>query len=96
MKRAPYDIEITDALLVTVQFMYLTRKPLRVRECFFDKLYENIRRCGFGQKDEDELLAMALAASGKKGNHSARVGICCRALELVGDRVEHGMHTEDA
>jgi len=96
MKTFPNGIKVTDVLVVTLQFQHMTRKPLRVKECFFDKLYDNIRRCGFDQRDEDELLAMAVAAAGKRGDHSGRVGICCRAMELIGDRVEHGMHMEDA
>ena len=85
-----------DVLIVMIQFQYLTRKPLRVREGFFDKMYDNIRRCGFDQKSEDELIAMAIAAAGSRGNYQARIDICFRATDLIGGLVEHGMRTEHA
>jgi len=83
-----------DILIVLIQFQYLTRKPLHVREHFFDKMYDNIRKCGFDHKSEDELIAMAIAAAGSKGNYPIRIGIVCRALDLIYNLLEHGMHDD--
>jgi len=84
-------VRVTDVLIVMLQFQYLTRKPLRARESFFDKMYGNIRRCGFDPRSEGKLIAMAFRAAGQRRNHPARIGICFEAMDLIGELVEHGM-----
>jgi hypothetical protein len=86
-----YTLSHMDVILVLIQFQHMTMMPLRLKKGFIDKMRSNIRKCCFDQKFEDELMTLALRASKTKGNHKARIGMCFRAMELIGGLLEHGM-----
>ena len=92
MKRPkwPKDLHVTAVLLLMVQFLFLTRKPLRVKDKFFDKLCQNIRTCKFDKVSENKLIAMALQAASSRSNHAARINISFKAMDLITQLVGNG------
>jgi len=69
------------AILVWVQFAYMTRKPLRVREGFLQALCRNIEALQLPERWELELMALAIAARGRAPG--IRQELCGRALDAL-------------
>ena len=91
----PKDLETSIVLIVLVQFVYMTRKNLKIKEHFFDRLYENIRQCGFDTETENELLAMAVLAAGSKRNYIKRLNTCFKAMDVIYSLAKHGMDDDE-
>ena len=68
-------------VLCELQFGYMTQSPLRVREGFMDKLYENIKALKLPEFAEDELLALGIEARSSKPEQ--RCILCNRALDIL-------------
>ena len=68
-------------LLVKVQFMYMARPNLHVKERFFDALVKNIRDLKLSENLEVEFLALAIKAFGSK--LEGRQELCSRALDIL-------------
>jgi hypothetical protein len=76
------DIEIIkELLLVKVQFMYMSRPNLKVKEHFLDALIQNIKDLKLSDDLENSLLALAIKAFGSKLRE--RELLCDRALDII-------------
>jgi len=71
-----------ELLLVKLQFMYMTRSPLRVKEVFLDRLCQNIKDIHLRNEElENAFLAIAIMAFGAK--RMQRIEFCNKALDAL-------------
>lgn len=67
--------------LVRLQFLYMCRPNLHVKERFFEALAENIKNLKLSDKLEIEFLALAVKAFGAKLKE--RQDLCLLALDAL-------------
>jgi hypothetical protein len=78
----PTELSPQQALaLVRLQFLYLMRRPFRVRESFLDCLCSNLRALHFPGRLELALIAIAIKAFG--AGPDSREELSCRALDAI-------------
>ncbi len=68
-------------VLTLIQFAYMTRTPLRVREGFLDCLINNIQNIHLKENLELKLMAIAIKAFGS--NPNKRIILCNKAIDKL-------------